>query len=391
VGFLCITDVFSGFIILRAIKDTEATTVAAELWQVFCLFGFPEKLQSDNGPEFANHVVEALCRIAGVEHCRTTAANSKANGFVEVHISNSKRMAFKECKGADVLWPIYIPFIQLCLNMHVSTRTKSRAFSITFARDARPPISQEHALDPKKPFDADAIVESWNGDQSPYREYVRKVMSVIIPAIERRSLEVKEGMVARLNALNRTLVRKPVPVGTEVWLRNPLKPLPKGLPRYLGPYWVTSSGVYGTYYLIDSTNTPYPSAVKREMLKVRMLLSKADKNNVEHTEGELAFVPIDNSPLPSRTRHDKRYEIEKILGHMPADDGVGYKYKVRWAGYGPGDDTWADAEDLNAPILLRAYWASQTKNKKAPANNVNNKQAASKTEQPRRSKRNQRN
>jgi hypothetical protein len=116
--------------------------------------------------------------------------------------------------------------------------------------------------------------------------------------------------------------------------------------------------VYGTYFLIDSTNTPYPSAVKREMLKVRMLLSKVGKNNVEHAEGELAFVPIDNSPLPTRTRHDKRYEIEKILGHMPAAEGAGYKYKVRWAGYGPGDDTWADAEDLNAPILLRAYWES---------------------------------
>jgi hypothetical protein len=367
VGFLCITDVFTGFTILRAVKDLEATTIGNELWQVFCLFGFPEKLQSDNGPEFANEVVRVLCKLAGVEPCRTTAYNSRGNGLVEVDIGIVKRMLHKECMGASVLWPKYIHFVQLCFNMHVSSRTKSRSFSLMFARNARAPIAQEYAPIVNEPFDAEKVVKSWENDHSPYREYVRKVMSVIVPAIERRTLEVKQGMVARLNALNRTLVNKPIPIGTEVWLENRLDPLPEGSPRYLGPYWVTSAGAYGTYHLADATNTLYPSAVKRDMLKVRSLLKKRVQLDsaveVHRDEEQIAFVPIDNATLMKRVRHDKRYEVEKLMEHLPADDGgKGYKYKVRWVGYGPGHDSWVDAEDLNAPVLLRAYWASQEKN-----------------------------
>ena len=249
-----------------------------------------------------------------------------------------------------------------CFNMHVNSRTKSRSFSLMFARDARPPIDQKHAPIDQMPFDANDVVQSWQQDHSPYREYVRKVMSVIVPAVERRTLEVKEGMVARLNALNRTLVKKPIPIGTEVWLENRLDPLPKGSPRYLGPYWVTSAGVYGTYHLVDATNSPYPSAVKRDMLKVRTVITKSrrdsNSNSFVSEEERYAYVPIDNASLNHRVRHQKRYEVEKLLEHIPADDGVGYTYKVRWVGYGPSHDSWVDSEDLNAPVLLRAYWDS---------------------------------
>ena len=376
IGFLCITDVFSGFVILRAIADTEATTVARELWDVFGLFGCPSILQSDNGTEYANKIVEALLELVGVDHARITVANSRADGLVENTIRNSQTMAHKETKGADVLWPLYIPFVQLCLNMHVNSRTLTRPFTMTFARDARPLIPQQHAIDSDKPFDFSDVVHSWENDISPYREYVRKVMSIIVPAIEQRTLETKAKMIANLNEVHRTLVRKPIPVGTEVYLKNPVEPLPKGQPLYVGPYYVTSAGTYGTYFLEDATRNPYPSAVKRDMLKVRVRLDRVVNGESEHKDGAEGFVPIDRAPLPERRRSGKRYEVEKLLEHKPIQKGGNYAYKVRWVGYGPEYDSWVNSTDLNAPVLLRAYWdAVQEAAARSPKRNAKKRAA----------------
>ena len=50
------------FAYFRALPDKKATTVAKFLLEIFCIQGAPVVLQSDNGREFVNEVVEAALK-----------------------------------------------------------------------------------------------------------------------------------------------------------------------------------------------------------------------------------------------------------------------------------------------------------------------------------------
>ena len=50
-------------------------------------------------------------------------------------------------------------------------------------------------------------------------------------------------------------------------------------------------------------------------------------------------------------------EVEKIVGtRRSKTDGDKNEFKIRWKGYGPGDDTWEPEEALLCPDLVEAFW-----------------------------------
>jgi hypothetical protein len=53
-SFLIAIELYTGFVILRALIDHTGPSVAMELNKIFCLMGYPKVLQSDNGTEFLN-------------------------------------------------------------------------------------------------------------------------------------------------------------------------------------------------------------------------------------------------------------------------------------------------------------------------------------------------
>lgn len=60
---LVITDHFTRYAIAVPTKDQKARTVARYLWDNFLLhYGFPEKLHSDQGPDFESQTIQELCK-----------------------------------------------------------------------------------------------------------------------------------------------------------------------------------------------------------------------------------------------------------------------------------------------------------------------------------------
>ncbi len=75
---------FSRFSVLVPLKDKQATSVARALIDdVFCKYNTPKVLLSDNGTEFNNHTLDAICTEYGITKCNVIAYHPASNGMVE--------------------------------------------------------------------------------------------------------------------------------------------------------------------------------------------------------------------------------------------------------------------------------------------------------------------
>lgn len=65
-------------------QDQRATTTAQVLMdEMFCLFGVPEELHSDQGWKFEAEVFAVICAHLNVKKIQTTPPHMQSNGLVE--------------------------------------------------------------------------------------------------------------------------------------------------------------------------------------------------------------------------------------------------------------------------------------------------------------------
>jgi transposase InsO family protein len=65
---LVMIDICSRFVILRPLENKTAAAIVKAVIPVFCDFGIPMTLQSDNGKKFANKIMKAFKMKAGFDH-----------------------------------------------------------------------------------------------------------------------------------------------------------------------------------------------------------------------------------------------------------------------------------------------------------------------------------
>src|SRR3990167_470739 len=80
---LVVIDVCTKFTFLRALKSKLATEIAQSLFELFCDVGFPKIIQSDNGREFVNEIMDELCSQGGVDLRLISPYHPRANGITE--------------------------------------------------------------------------------------------------------------------------------------------------------------------------------------------------------------------------------------------------------------------------------------------------------------------
>ena len=87
---LLLVDVATRFTILRTVLNKNASSIAQELFNILSLVGFPKIIQSDNGTEFVNTVIQNLTLISSIDHRLTLPYHPRANGIAERHIRTMK-------------------------------------------------------------------------------------------------------------------------------------------------------------------------------------------------------------------------------------------------------------------------------------------------------------
>jgi len=80
---IVIIDSFTRWVELYACGGADAKEAVKALMSYIKTFGQPSQLLSDNGTQFANQVVDELCRILGTEFVRTVAHSHQENAIVE--------------------------------------------------------------------------------------------------------------------------------------------------------------------------------------------------------------------------------------------------------------------------------------------------------------------
>ena len=101
---LVVQDYCSRFVELFAIPDKRAVTIVAKLDdEIFLRYGSCERLHSDQGREFINSLVKALCAYWGVERTNTSPYRPQSNGLVERSNKNIKSI-LRQCVGGRADW-----------------------------------------------------------------------------------------------------------------------------------------------------------------------------------------------------------------------------------------------------------------------------------------------
>jgi hypothetical protein len=327
---LDIIDVCTSYSILRALKDKSAETVAKELWKVIADFGTPKILQSDNGKEFVNSVIEALMELYGIDHRLITSYNPRTNGKVERNNKEVERGLIKVMIVAAIYWPEWLPVIQLALNTMIRSNTNTSAFVLMFGRpfNGFEDFSSAQGLYSQ----AEAIVqvlEKW----ATFHE-------AIIPGIREAMVEVKSKLRERMDQEHKIV--EPFEPGTQVMAVNNTRGS-KWEPRYEGPLTVARQGRGGAYTLLDSTGTEIPSKRTADML-----------------------VPIPASVDNSKDTQGEQVEVARILDHRQTPNGV--EYRVRWKGFDSSHDDWVLDRDFQGHDVLRKYWKQRKKDNPRPVN-----------------------
>ena len=319
-ALLVLLCVFAGFIILLPLKDTRAVTLAHAVYPIFCLFGFPKILQSDNGPEFSNEVMEALVKLCGVEHRFISPYNPRADGKVERSIGTVTSIIKKMLHGTSHHWPLFVEFAQLSFNQKISSLTGSSPFALMFGR----------SLNPMKDYSSSSE-EYMLIDLEDWRKHQEKILSLVYPAISDRIKSGKDKMIQTLNKTRKLLLPSSLPSGSTVMLRDPLR-ANKFEPKYVGPYTIVRRARNGAYVLKDATGDLLDRHVPLDQLKVL-------KRGFERRK-------IDQAA--------EIFEVDSILSHRGSPGS--YEYLVHWKDYSSEEDSWEPSSSFQDAKVIEKYW-----------------------------------
>jgi hypothetical protein len=312
---MTIVDVCTGYVVLRSLKSKNMETIAKSMWKVICEYGTPKILQSDNGAEFVNQVIKTMTVVYGIEHRLITAYHPSANGLVERMNREVSRMLKKYTEGTYAAWNLWIPLVQLSVNESISQWTNSIPFSLMFGRKFNNFVDFSKIDGSTASSVPEKTIQSWNIFQES-----------VLPALNKRTEEVKEKQENRLNQRRQSTVLKP---GTQVMLVDPVR-TSKWDPMYEGPFEIMQQHRGGAYSVKDSLGRKVPRRFTIDMMK---FISEEEVNQEQH------------------------YSVEAIRDHRIVSNQ--YEYLVKWKRYPEDENSWVKTKDFNNTLPIKKYWKKQ--------------------------------
>lgn len=147
---LVITDHFTKYAVAGPTQNQKARTVAKWLWDNFIIhYGFPEKLHSDQGPDFESRLIKELCQIAGIRKTRTTPYHPRGN---PVERFNRTLLDMLGTLGSQEKshWKDFVKPLVHAYNCTRSEVTGFTPYELMFGRQPRLPVDLAFGLPVKE-------------------------------------------------------------------------------------------------------------------------------------------------------------------------------------------------------------------------------------------------
>ena len=110
-SYLVHADRYSGYLWVYPLKGQTSSEVQTNLWRTFRMFGYPEKLQSDNGGQFSSDSFTTRCKNDGIVQVFISPLMSQSNGFIEKFVHITKNM-IKKAKNQEHLAEMVMDYNQ---------------------------------------------------------------------------------------------------------------------------------------------------------------------------------------------------------------------------------------------------------------------------------------
>ncbi|SAL97143.1 hypothetical protein, partial, partial [Absidia glauca] len=312
---LIMIDICSRFVILRAIENKTAEAVVKAIIPVFCDFGIPQTLQSDNGKEFANQVMTRFKLKAGFDHRLITPYHPQGNGAAERTVGTAMRMIKKLVEGVTDTWDLFVPSAQLAINNKVSKRHNATPFSVMFGRKMNDFSNYNEETNQTTPLTSEEI-----------QSRIAELREVVFPAMEEKTMQTIK---KQKETFDKKYILRDFKVGSSVRIKIREGDRNKMDTVYEGPYEVVRKTDNGTYVLRDTMN---------------------QLMNRHYQPSELAHVADEHEVL------DDVYEVEAVVDHKLDQQTNKYTYKVKWLNYDDSHNTWAPEENFYSQQCIQQYW-----------------------------------
>jgi transposase InsO family protein len=259
-------DDLSGTCEARALQHASSKELSRFFWEeLYCRYGAPQKVITDNGPE-VKKAFEALLKRLGIPQIRITPYNHHANGVVERGHFTLREAIVKSCKGDFSQWPS-----KLAEAVFADRVTISRVTGFS-------PYQLLHATEPLLPMDlveATFLVENIRTG-IPTSELLALRMRQLHKHpqdVERAARILRKARFASKAQFERRFIKRlsrdEYKTGELVLVRNTAIELShnrKHQPRYLGPYEVDQKASEKSYTLKDLDGSPFRHRVATSRL-----------------------------------------------------------------------------------------------------------------------------
>ena len=133
---LVVMDYYSRYAFTSPLGTKSADAVAAALVKhVFMLEGPPCRLLSDNGGEFRNELMAAICRSLGIQQVFTAPYNPQCDGMVERFNRTLARALACYVSVDQSDWEKFLPAVTYAYNTTPSESTRRTPFEMVFHRE----------------------------------------------------------------------------------------------------------------------------------------------------------------------------------------------------------------------------------------------------------------
>jgi hypothetical protein len=337
---LVVVDIFSGYSILRTLKDKSASSVSDVLWEIFGSFGIPKIIQSDNGTEFTSTIITSMLSKLKIVNRQITAYNHQANGKVE---NTNKTVSLCLRKLLDQYggeWDRWLPVVALAMNAKIRDLTGFSPIFLMFNRHTNlfDDTDSEENLHEQEPLDLDAWISHQNG-------ILTSLFPLVCEMVKSKQLKQKITYDKLHNVKDQVKV---IPIDTIVYLLDVVR-AGKNQPPYVGPYKVVEMTPEGHFKIQDTVGALYHRIVEIKELKI--------------THSSLPFGNND-------------YYVERILDHKLDKKNDSWLYRIRWTGLDHSYDKWVAAKFIESSIINK-YTATLSRLPKRPSTKEAEKRSAS--------------